>query len=112
MMISNDWQTIATIIACGVVTLMVRASFVIWHTKLSVPPWFTRSLKFVAAAVLPALVMPEVLFRGAAEGDFVNYYRIIAAVFALVVAWRTRHLLATLVVGMTALWVLQWLKPF
>jgi branched-subunit amino acid transport protein len=112
MTIVNDGLTIATIVACGVVTLLVRASFVIWHTKLSVPPWFTRSLKFVAAAVLPALVMPEVLFRGAAAGDVVNYYRIIAAALALIVAWRSRHLLATLVVGMIALWVLQWLKPF
>ena len=111
-MITNDWSTIATVIACGAVTLLVRASFVIWHAKLTVPPWFTRSLKFVAAAVLPALVMPEVLFRGAASGDILNYYRIIAATLALVVAWRTRHLLATLVVGMIALWVLQWLKPF
>jgi branched-subunit amino acid transport protein len=111
-MITNDWQTVATIVICGGVTLLVRASFVIWHTKLAVPPWFTRSLKFVAAAVLPALVMPEVLFRGAAAGDVVNYYRIIAAAVALIVAWRTRHLLATLVVGMIVLWVLQWLKPF
>ncbi len=112
MTITHDWITIATIIACGVVTLLARASFVIWHSKLIVPHWFTRSLKFVAAAVLPALVMPEVLFRGAMPGDVVNYYRIIAAILALVIAWRTRNLFATLIAGMAVLWFLQWLKPF
>ncbi len=112
MTITNDGATVLTILACGVATLLLRASFVIWHSRLSVPHWFTRSLKFVAAAVLPALVVPEVLFRGTLPGDFVNYYRIIAAVLALLVAWRTRHLFATLTVGMIVLWVLQWFRPF
>jgi branched-subunit amino acid transport protein len=112
MTIANDWVTVATLVGAGVVTIVARASFVIWGEKLSVPPWFTRSLKYVAAAVLPALVMPEVLFRGIASGDMVNTYRIAAAVIALLVAWRTRHLLATLLVGMAALWALQWLKPW
>ncbi len=112
MTITNDGVTVLTILACGVATLLLRASFVIWHARLSVPHWFTRSLKFVAAAVLPALVMPEVLFRGTPPGDIVNYYRIIAAMLALLVAWRTRHLFATLTAGMIVLWLLQWLRPF
>jgi branched-subunit amino acid transport protein len=109
-MIANDWITAATIIGGGVVTVLARASFVMWHDKLTVPPWFTRGLKFVAAAVLPALVMPEVLFRGAPEGEMLNTWRIAAAVIAMLVAWRTRNLLATLIVGMLVLWALQWMK--
>jgi branched-subunit amino acid transport protein len=110
MTIANDWSTVATIIGAGAVTILARASFVMWHHKLVVPTWFTRALKFVAAAVLPALALPDILFRSLAPGDAVNTYRLAAAVIALLVAWRTRHLIATLVVGMLALWGLQWLR--
>jgi branched-subunit amino acid transport protein len=112
MTIANDWVTVATLVGAGAVTILARASFVIWGEKLSVPPWFTRSLKYVAAAVLPALVMPEVLFRGIAAGEMLNTYRIAAAVVALIVAWRSRNLVATLAVGMAALWALQWWRPW
>jgi branched-subunit amino acid transport protein len=112
MTIANDWVTLATLLGAGAVTILARASFVIWGEKLSVPPWFSRALKFVAAAVLPALVMPEVLFRGIAATEMLNTYRIAAAVIALIVAWRTRNLLATLAAGMVALWALQWWRPW
>jgi branched-subunit amino acid transport protein len=110
MGIGNDTITVLTLIAGGVVTLLARASFIIWHDRLSAPPWFTRALKFVAAAVLPALVLPEVLFRGLQGDELINSYRVVAALAALVVAWRTKHLLATLIAGMIALWALQWLR--
>ncbi len=110
MTIANDWITVMTIIGAGAVTVLARASFVIWHDQLSVPMWFTRALKFVAVAVLPALALPDILFRGLAPGEPFNTYRLAAAVIALLVAWRTRHLLATLAVGMFALLGLQWLR--
>ena len=107
-MIVSDWVAWATVIAAGIVTLAARASFIVMPPGTRVPAWLQRALKFVAAAVLPALVLPEVLFREVPTGDTINTLRLIAALLAMAVAWKTRNILATLCVGMAALWLLQW----
>lgn len=109
MMMSPDWLTVATIIAAGAVTVLARASFIVLPGDTNVPTWFTRALKFVAAAVLPALILPDVLFRELSAGDSVNVFRLIAATVAGFVAWRTRNIFATLGAGMMTLWLLKWL---
>jgi branched-subunit amino acid transport protein len=109
MSVPVDWQSLATIIAAGAVTVAARASFIVLPRDTRVPLWFTRALKYVAAAVLPALILPDVLFRELQPGEMVNTYRVIAALVAGVVAWRTKDIFATLGAGMVVLWLLQWL---
>jgi branched-subunit amino acid transport protein len=111
MSISADWLGVVTVIGAGVVTLVARASFIVLPADTPVPEWLKRGLKFVGAAVLPALILPDVLFRELAAGDVVNTYRIVAAVIAGLVAWRTRSIFATLGTGMLALWLLKLWGP-
>ena len=101
-----------TVIACGLVTIAVRASFIVLPPETQVPNWLVGSLKYVAAAVLPALIVPDVLFRDLAPDDAVNAYRIIAATLAAAVALKTKHILGTMATGMVALWLLKWWAPF
>jgi branched-subunit amino acid transport protein len=101
-----------TVIFAGIVTLAIRASFIVLPADTAVPEWLTGSLKYVAAAVLPALIMPDVLFRDAASGDMFNYYRIIAAIVAAAFALRTKSTLGTLAIGMAVLALLKWWGPF
>ncbi len=101
-----------TVIVCGLVTIAVRASFIVLPPGAEVPAWLVGSLKYVAAAVLPALIVPDVLFRDVVPGDTVNIYRIIAAALAAAVALKTKHILGTMTTGMVALWLLKWWTPF
>ena len=103
-----DWLTV---VCAGVVTLGVRASFIVLPADSKVPGWLMGSLKYVAAAVLPALIAPDVLFRDAPPGEWLNVYRIIAAAIATVYALKTRRVFGTLMVGMVALWLLKWWGP-
>jgi branched-subunit amino acid transport protein len=96
----------------GLVTFAVRASFILMPPDTDVPGWLTGSLKYVAAAVLPALLIPDVLFRDAAAGDVLNVYRIIAAVVAAAFAIKTRSTIGTMLTGMAILWLLKWWAPF
>ncbi len=112
MSINTDWVSVATIVAAGVVTVLARASFVLLPAETKVPVWFTRALKFVAAAVLPALILPDVMFRELQAGDSINGYRMIAALAAMLVAWRTKSIFATIGAGMVVLWLLKWWMPF
>ena len=101
-----------TVILAGLVTLGIRASFIVLPPDTQVPAWLTGSLKYVAAAVLPALIAPDVMFRDIAPGDMFNIYRIIAALIAAVFAVKTKNTLGTLFVGMLVLSLLKWWGPF
>lgn len=110
MTLANDGLTLITIFAASVVTLLARASFIVLPANTKMPFWLMRALKFVAAAVLPALILPDVLFSELAAGESINTYRLIAAILASAVAWRTRSIFATLATGMLMLWLLKWLS--
>ena len=111
MSIAADWVGVATVIGAGLVTVAARASFIVLPAKTRVPMWLNRALKFVGAAVLPALILPDVMFRDLGPGEFVNTYRIGAALVAAAVAWRTRNIFATLGAGMAVLWLLKVFGP-
>lgn len=62
MGIGNDTITVLTLIAGGVVTLLARASFIIWHDRLSAPPWFTRALNLLPPRYCPRSCCPRCCF--------------------------------------------------
>jgi len=68
-----------------------------------------RALHYVPPAVLSAIILPELLLRdGNLDLTFTNT-RLLAGVIAIVTAWFTRNTLITILVGMAALLLLQWL---
>jgi branched-subunit amino acid transport protein len=98
-----------TIIACGVVTFLLRLSFIALHGRVNMPDWFTQALTFVPVAVLSAIALPEILVReGEADLSPLNP-RLIAGIVAVVVAWRTKSVMWTIVVGMAVMWGLEFL---
>lgn len=72
--------------------------------RMRLPPFWLRFLHFVPISVFAALVTPA-LQGPRGEGEI----RFVAAVLAVVVAWRTRHLAFTIAVGMTAFWLLRFI---
>jgi branched-subunit amino acid transport protein len=96
-----------TILGMGVITYATRASVIAILGRDEMPPAVRRTLRFVPAAVLSAIIVPEVIApNGALEVSFGNP-RIVAALLAAIVAWRTKHVFATIGVGMLALWALR-----
>lgn len=95
----------------GVITLALRTSFLLLQDRVELPRWLERALRFVPAAVLAAIVAPA-LVRGEAPalpGLPALDARLLAGLLAAAVAWRTKNMLATIGVGMAALWTLTWL---
>ena len=100
----NLWLTIA---ACGVVTFLIRLSFIALHGRVTMPRWFTRALTFVPVAVLSAITLPEILLQNNALYLSLLNPKLIAGVFAVLVAWRTKNVWATIAVGMAVMWGVQ-----
>ena len=95
----------------GLVTFGIRLSFIALLGRVEVPPLLTRALRFVPAAVLSAIIVPELVVRGGAPDLSPLNPRLLAGLLAAAVAWRTRSVVVTIAAGMVALWVLQLLLP-
>jgi branched-subunit amino acid transport protein len=90
----------ATLLGMAVVTLALRASFLVLPPGIETPALLRRALRYVPAAVLTAIWAPEVL---------VQNEQLPAGVVAIAVAWRWRMTFATIIAGLLALHFFAWL---
>ena len=92
------------IVLVGAGTFLIRLSFFVLFEYLeTVPEGLERALRFVPAAVLAALVAPAVVVVNGSPAISLANGRLLAAGLAVVVAWRTESVLATIVAGMVTL---------
>ena len=104
-----SWQIWAAVIVIGVITLATRASFIVLAERMTLPQPVQRALQFTPIAALTAILVPEVV---APSGTFTLALaapRLIAGVVAAGIAWRTRNITLTIVVGMGLLWLLEYI---
>jgi branched-subunit amino acid transport protein len=89
-------------------TFLLRASFILFADPQRFPHAFRQALAFVPPAVLAAIVAPGLLMPGGVLDFTLANLRAIAGLAALAVATRTRNPLASIAMGMSVLWLLQW----
>lgn len=94
-------------LACGVVTLVIRASFIMAEGHFQPAPWFQRLLPFVPIATLIALAVPEFLTVHGQISFDVASPRLWAGVVAIVVAAVWRNTLLTIASGFLVYFVLR-----
>jgi branched-subunit amino acid transport protein len=98
-----------TIIAAGLLTYATRLSSILLSGKFEMPILVERALRFVPVAVLTAIFFPELLII---QGDLMLSFRnprLLAGLLAILVAWRTKNVMYTIVIGMLTLWLLQFI---
>ncbi|MGB3703027.1 MAG: AzlD domain-containing protein [Anaerolineales bacterium] len=98
-----------TIIAAGLLTYATRLSSILLYGKFEMPILVERALRFVPVAVLTAIFFPELLII---QGDLMLSFRnprLLAGLLAILVAWRTKNVIYTIVIGMLTLWLLQFI---
>lgn len=106
---SDNAVMLLVLIVIGVITFGFRLSFIALMDRLRLPPLLQRALRYVPAAALTAIIMPELLIRNGAIFLSPMNARLIAGAIAIIVAWRTKNTLLTIAAGMVALWLLQWI---
>ncbi len=91
------------------VTFAVRYPVLVLVGRIRLPPSVLGALKFIPPAVLTAIIVPAVLVpEGQLAITYTNAY-LVAGIVAGLLAWRTRNLLATIVVGMAVFLAWRWL---
>jgi branched-subunit amino acid transport protein len=101
--VSGVWLAI---VLAGIGTYAMRASFLVFaHRLADVPPSVQRLLRQIPPAALAAIVIPA-LFR---PGGYLDFWqpRLYAGILAAAVAWRTRNIAVTLIVGIGLVMILE-----
>jgi branched-subunit amino acid transport protein len=94
-------------VAIGLGTFVLRFLFIYLFGKIEMPEWLRRALRFVPAAALAALVFPALTHPGGHFDLSLQNFRLLAGIAGAIVAWRTRNVLLTILVGMVLLWGLE-----
>jgi branched-subunit amino acid transport protein len=93
--VSDVW---VAVVLAGIGTFAMRASFLVFaHRLADVPPLVQRLLRQIPPAALAAIVIPALV----RPHDHLDLWqpRLYAGLLAAAVAWRTRNIAVTLVVG-------------
>ena len=99
---------VGIIFVIGIGTYLLRLSFIGIVGDRVMPEWALVPLRFVAPAVLAALIAPAVLLNGGAlDVSPSSNPRAIAALVALLLAWKTKNVPAVIAAGLITVWALQ-----
>lgn len=91
-------------------TYAMRASFLATaHRLAELPPWADRVLRQIPPAALAAIVLPALVRPDAAVDLFQP--RLLGGILAGIVAWKTRSVTLTLVLGMVGIVALEAIWP-
>lgn len=90
-----------TILGMGVVTYLPRLLPVLLLSSKKLPPLVVAWLRFIPVAVLAAMLLPTLVVNNA-QLDFSGSNLFLwAAIPTFLVAWKTRSLFGSVIVGMT-----------
>jgi branched-subunit amino acid transport protein len=95
-----------TILALAAATFATRLSFMGLLAHVELPRVLQRALAYVPPAILAAIIAPQV-FPVVQELPTLDWPRLISALIAFAVAFRSRSTVATVCIGMLVLWALQ-----
>jgi branched-subunit amino acid transport protein len=91
----------------GLLTFGMRFIFIYLLGRFEVPETMRRALRFVPPSVLTAIVVPELMIESNKIDVSLTNFRLLAGIVAVLVAWRTKNTLLTIVGGMLTLVLLE-----
>lgn len=100
------------ILGMGLVTFAVRYPVLVLVSKIPLPDRVFRALRYVPPAVLAAIIAPAVLMPDEKTISLSpsNSY-LIAGIIAGIIAWRSKSLLLTILLGMVVFLIWRVLFP-
>lgn len=91
----------------GLATFAIRATFILLVGQREIPGVLRRALHFIPPAVLTAIILPELILPAGELNLSPANPNLLAGIAAVLVAWRTRSVLLTILVGMVVFWLVR-----
>ena len=103
----DSWYVAGAIAALVLCSFLTRAGYFLFGDHIPLSDRSRRALRFAPVAALTGIIIPELLpWQDGASALFDP--RMLAAVIAGLVYWRTQNTVMVIVGGMVAFWVLRW----
>tara|TARA_B110001450_G_scaffold220835_1_gene216526 strand:- start:338 stop:652 length:315 start_codon:yes stop_codon:yes gene_type:complete len=96
----------STIIYCGIITYLTRFSMIFLLKEDILSDKVKKVLSFVPAAIFPAIIFPPIFLDTDGFLDLENNPKILAAIFAIIVGYFSKNIIATILAGLTSYWLL------
>ncbi len=93
----------------ALVTLVVRYPALALFGRLTLPAGLLRALNYVPPVVLTAIIVPALVFQHDQVQISPTNSSLVAGIVTFLVAWRSRNLLLTIVIGMAVFLAWRWL---
>ena len=91
----------------AIVTFATRFASVAILGQKKMPPGLERWLRHIPTGILAALIVPTLLLpKGYIDISFDNHY-LVAGLVAAAAAWKSRNMVATLILGMGTMFLLR-----
>ena len=93
----------------GLITFGMRFSLIYLFGMFEVPETIRKALHYVPPAVLSAIIFPELFMRDGMLNLSFDNHRLLAGLVAVLAAWFSKNVLITIIAGMIALFLLQFI---
>ena len=94
------------IIYAGIITFVTRFSMIFLLKKDILNNKAKKILSFVPAAIFPAIIFPPIFLDDNGTVDLENNPKILAAIFAIIVGYLSKNIIATIFAGLISYWFL------
>jgi len=94
------------IIYAGIITFVTRFSMIFLLKKDILNDKAKKILSFVPAAIFPAIIFPPIFLDDTGSVDIENNPKILAAIFAIIVGYFSKNIIATIFAGLISYWFL------
>ena len=94
------------ILYCGAITFLTRFSMIFLMKKDVFNNKTKKILSYVPAAIFPAIIFPPIFLDNSGSLDLENNPKILAAIFAILVGYLSKNIIATSFTGLTSYWFL------
>lgn len=99
------------VVGMGLVTYLPRWLPLDFLSRRSLPEWLVQWLELIPAAILSALLLPELILEGTPRQIDLLRPELWVAFPTVAFAWWTRSLGGTVVVGMLLFWLAEKVDP-
>ena len=95
-----------TIIYCGIITYLTRFSMIFLLKEDILNDQAKKILSYVPSAIFPAIIFPPIFLDNIGSLDLESNPKILATIFAIIVGYITKSIIATIFAGLTSYWFL------
>jgi len=97
------------ILGMALITYLLRYLPLAWLSHMQLPDWFVHWLKLVPVTVLAAILAPTLIMPQNKVDFTLSNVHFWAAIPTVLVAWRSRNIMSTIVTGMATAALLHYL---